>query len=224
MTRPKPAASDASQNAASEGNAPKSSTAKGSASRSASSGSSASKNGASKSVAPSSPAPVSQAPVAPGSAPRERISRWSLLLVAAALGAGVGFFGSFGHRATATLSGVSWPTGLVLCLGGLLGLLLGLGELLEAGAPRSWRPTRLSALGCASAGWLVALLWLSYFGPPPTLARKGDVILPNDWKSLAYLLGGMALVTGATYRAWAASLSARLNGRPGAPGSAHPKG
>jgi hypothetical protein len=136
----------------------------------------------------------------------------------------VGLFGSFGHRADATWLGVSWPTGLLLCLGGLLGLLLGVGELLEPGAPDSWRPTRLSALGCASAGWLLALLWLSYFGPPPSFARKGDVILPNDWKSLAYLLGGMALVTAAVYRAWAASLTARLNSRPGAPGGVHPKG
>jgi hypothetical protein len=173
---------------------------------------------------------------APGASVPERAARWMLLLLIAAFGVGVGALGSFGHRADATWLGVSWPAGLLLCFGGLVGLLLGVGELLEAGAARSWQPTRLSALGCASAGWLLALLWLTYLGPPltltpghhvavaKTLARKGDVILANDWKSMAYLLGGMALVTAAVFRAWAATLTARLGARPGAPGSVHPKG
>jgi len=154
----------------------------------------------------------------------EKASRWALLLVAVAFGAAVGTLGSFGHRENATWLGVSWPTGLALSFCGLVGLLLGLGELLGAGGPASWRPSRLSALGWASTGWLLALLWLTYLGPPPSLARKGDVILANDWKSMAYLLGGMVLVTAAVYRAWVATLTARLAGRTGAPGGVHPKG
>jgi hypothetical protein len=161
---------------------------------------------------------------APGSAPAERVSRGVFLLIAAASGAAVGTIGSFGHRTTDTWLGVSWPIGLALCFGGLIGLLLGIGELLVAGAPDSWRPTRLSALGCASAGWLLALLWITYLGPPPSFARKGDVVLANDGKSLGYLLGGMFVITVTVYRAWVATLSARLANRPGAPGSGHSNG
>jgi hypothetical protein len=161
---------------------------------------------------------------APGAFGPDRAARWGLLLVAALLGLAVGVFGSLGHRAEATWLGVGWPTGLVLAFCGLAGLLLGVSELLEPGDPRSWRPTRLSALGWAAVGWLVALLWLTYLGPPPSLARKGDAVLPNDWRSVSYLLGGMLLVTVFVYRAWAASLTARLAARPGAAGGAHPKG
>ncbi len=157
---------------------------------------------------------------APGSSPAERAPRWALLALAFAAGAAVGAVGSFGHRASETWLGVNWPTGLALCFGGLIGLLLGLGELLAAAAADSWRPTRLSALGCASAGWLLALLWITYLGPPPSFARKGDVVLANDGKSLLYLLGGMLLITVAVYRAWVATLAARLASRPGS----HPKG
>lgn len=153
----------------------------------------------------------------------DRLSRVLFMLVAAAAGVVVGGLGSFGHRSSATWLGVSWPTGLVLCFGGLVGLMLALGEL-PPGAPQSWRPTRLSAVSCASAGWLLALIWLTYLGPPFTFARKGDVILPNDWKSITYLLGGMALIVAAAYRAWLASLNARLTQRPGGSGGVHPRG
>jgi hypothetical protein len=182
-----------------------------------------------KDAAPSTTGAVSTNPVsvpvaAPGSSPVERVSRVILLLLALAAGGAVGTFGSFAHRTTSSWGGVSWPTGLVLCFCGLIGLLLGVSELLTAGAPDSWRPTRLSALSCASAGWLLALLWLTYLGPPPSFARKGDVILANDARSLTYLLGGMLVVTVAVYRAWVATLTARLASRPGAPGNGHPKG
>jgi len=160
---------------------------------------------------------------APGAAPFEKVSRWLLLVAAAAAGVVVGGLGSFGHRSSATWLGVSWPTGLLLCFGGLIGLMLALSEL-SPGVPQSWRPTRLSAISCASAGWLVALIWLTYLGPPITFARKGDVILPNDWKSIMYLLGGMALIVTAAYRAWLASLNARLAQRPGGSGGVHPRG
>ena len=160
----------------------------------------------------------------PGSSPAETASRWALNLSAAAAGVTVGTVGSFGHRTTDTWLGVGWPTGLALCFGGLIGLLLGIGELLGAGAADSWRPTRLSALGWASAGWLLALLWFTYLGPPLSFARKGDVVLANDAKSVAYLLGGKALITIAVYRAWVATLSARLANRPGATGSSNSEG
>jgi hypothetical protein len=140
----------------------------------------------------------------------QKIGRWALLLLAAALGLTVGAVGALEHRATATLLGVAWPSGLLFAFCGLFGLLLALGELGDVGAAVSWRPTRLAALGCVSAGWLAATLWLTYFGPPPSGARKGDVVLANDWRSLMYLVGGMLLATVAVYRAWVAALSARL--------------
>ncbi|MGH6657362.1 MAG: DUF6113 family protein [Actinocrinis sp.] len=168
---------------------------------------------------------AAQRAVTTGKTPPERVARYALLLLAIVLGVVVGAVGTFGHRASETWGGVSWPTGLVLCLGGLIGLLLGLSELLEAGLPGSWRPTRLPAVAWASAGWLVALLWLTYAGPPSSgFARKGDVLLPNDTKSLVFLLGGMALVTAAVFRAWTATLTARLGQRPGAAERGHPKG
>jgi hypothetical protein len=160
----------------------------------------------------------------PGSAPHEKVVRWLLLVLAAVVGLVVGVLGSFGHRAEAGWLGVAWPTGLALCLGGLVGLLLGLSELLAPGEPDSWRPTRLSAVALASAGWLLALVSLTYLGPPPAFAPKGDVILPNDWKSILYLFGGMALIIAAAYRAWLASLNARLARLPGGSADRHPNG
>jgi hypothetical protein len=154
-------------------------------------------------------APPQAAPNTAGDA-ASGVARWILLLVAAALGVVVGAIGSFAHRAEATAFGVAWPTGLFFAFCGLIGLLLALGELLPTAAPRSWRPSRLPAVACAAAGWLLALLWLTYLGPPPSAARKGDVILANDWRSLAYLFGGMLLATVAVYRAWVANLAERL--------------
>jgi hypothetical protein len=154
----------------------------------------------------------------PGTAPVERIARWTLLALAFSAGGAVGILGSFGHRTSDTWLGVNWPLGLALCFAGLIGLLVGISELLTAGLADSWRPTRLSALGVASAGWLFALLWLTYLGPPPTFARKGDVVLANDWKSLLYLVGGMLVITVVVYRAWVATLAARLGSRSGATG------
>jgi hypothetical protein len=210
VTRPKDAAG--SKDAAPEA-AAKDAVSKGAAPKGVAQSSAASK-------APASDASTRQ----PGSTPAERVSRGVLLLIAFAVGVAVGTVGSFGHRTTDSWLGISWPVGLLLCLGGLIGLLLGIGELLVAGAPDSWRPTRLSALACASAGWLIALLWITYLGPPTSFARKGDVVLANDGRSLLYLLIGMFAITVMVYRAWVATLSARLAKRPGAPGSGHSKG
>lgn len=205
MTRPKDAASSkgaVTKAAAPEAAAPTDAASKGSVP-----------------VAPASEAAVRR----PGSSAAERVLRGMLLLIAFASGAAVGTVGSFGHRSTDTWFGIGWPVGLLLCLGGLIGLLLGIGELLVAGAPDSWRPTRLSALACASAGWLIALLWITYLGPPTSIARKGDVVLANDARSLLYLLIGMLTITVMVYRAWVATLSASLANRPGAPGGGHSK-
>lgn len=152
------------------------------------------------------------------------IGRWSLTLPAALLGLAVGGIGSFEHRAGVTLGGLTLPTGLLLSLGGLCGLLLGVGELtgVREGGSAGLRPSRMAALGCAAAGWLVAVVWFTYIGPPPAFAVKGDVILANDWKSTAFLFGGMVLITAAIYRAWTADLAARLAARAG--GGSGPSG
>ncbi len=170
------------------------------------------------------PADAARRPVTTGGPAADRFIRYLLLVVVFVLGVVVGAVGTFGHRAGQNWGGVSWPTGLVLCLGGLVGLLLALGELLAAGVPDSWLPTRLPGISWASAGWLVALLWLTYVGPPWSFARKGDILLPNDAKSMIFLLGGMLLVTVAIFRAWTATLAARLAQRPGAAERGHSKG
>ena len=64
-----------------------------------------------------------------------------------------------------------------------------------------------------ASGQLVALLAVTYLGPPPSFALKGDVILANDWISMTYLIGGMALVTTAVYRSWLAVLDEKLAAR-----------
>ncbi len=166
-----------------------------------------------------------------------KTARWALLLLAFALGVVVGTVGSFEHRASATLLGVAWPSGLVLALCGQAGLLLALGSLLDAAPPPGeapagpagtgapgWRPTRLSAVTWAAVGWLLALLWLTYLGPPPSTAGKGDVILANDWRSMTFLFAGMVVAAIAVFKAWAAALTARLAARPGAPERTHSKG
>lgn len=154
----------------------------------------------------------------------QTIWRWALLALAAALGLAVGTVGALEHRAAVSLGAVAWPYGLLLALCGLAGLLLGLGEL-GAAAAGSWRPTRLAAVGWAAAGWVVAVLWLTYFGPPFSGARKGDVVLADDWRSLLYLICGMALATAAVYRAWVAALATRIAAYPNAEPAetVHPK-
>jgi hypothetical protein len=149
---------------------------------------------------------------------KTQILRWGPPLAAGLLGVAVGVVGAFEHRATVTLSAVAWPSGLVLSLAGFAGLLLGLGELTGARAADGRSPGRLAALGAASAGWLVAILWLTYVGPPFSFAPKGDIILANDWRSMAFLLGGLVLGIAAVYRAWIAELAARLSSAASGPG------
>lgn len=139
------------------------------------------------------------------------IGRIVLLLLCFVCGVAVGTVGSFLHRAEFTTGSVSWPHGLLLSLGGLVGLLLGLGELLPVlAAERSPLPGRLGGLACAAAGWVLAVIWLTYAGPPFSFANKGDVVLANDWLSMTYLIGGMALATFWLYRAWVRALDAKL--------------
>jgi hypothetical protein len=147
-----------------------------------------------------------------------RILRWSATLAAGLLGFAVGAVGSFEHRASATWLSTAWPTGLLLSLGGFCGLLLGLGELTGIRIPPGRTPSRVAALGTASAGWLIAVVWLTYVGPPFSFAVKGDVILANDWKSMSFLIGGMVLATLAVYRSWVADLAVRLGPAPGGAG------
>lgn len=137
-----------------------------------------------------------------------RAVRWSLTALIFLAGGVVGLFGSFAHRDQAVLAGVSWPVGLLYGFAGLTGLLLAVSEL----PPRPTRqlPGRLSGTAAGAIGWLIVLLWVTYLGPPPGFALKGDVILADDWISMAYLIGGMALATAAVYRSWLAVLEVKL--------------
>ena len=140
-----------------------------------------------------------------------RAAQWGLTALALAVGAGVALLGSFCHRDLWVLSGVSLPVGLVYAFAGMVGLFLPLGELPPAA--RGPLPGRMPATLAAGFGWLVVLLWATYLGPPPTFALKGDVILANDWISITYLVGGMALATAAVYRSWLAVLEYKLADR-----------
>lgn len=136
-----------------------------------------------------------------------------MMAVCLAVGLAVGTVGSFLHRAE--LGGVNgsggFPDGLLLSLGGLAGILLVLGELtVPAPVPQSRAAGRLAALGSAAAGWVIAVIWLTYVGPPLTLRTKGDVVLANDWRSMSFLIVGMALATAFLYKAWIATLDERL--------------
>ena len=142
-----------------------------------------------------------------------RAARWALTVLPLLAGAAVGLVGSFCHRDQAVLFGVSWPVGLGYAFAGMIGLFLALGEL--PGLVTGWLPGRLSATVTAGFGWLVVLLWVTYAGPPPNFALKGDVILANDWLSITYLVGGMALATAAVYRSWLAVLELKLAARRG---------
>jgi hypothetical protein len=158
------------------------------------------------------PPPADQPPVRPLSQ-GARISRIGLLVLCLLAGAAVGTIGAFLHRAQ--LGGVNgsggFPDGLLLSLGALAGLLLGLGELTRpAPAEDSRYPGRLGALAAAAAGWAIATIWVAYVGPPTSFAAKGDVILANDWVSTSYLVVGMAVATGFLYKAWIATLDARM--------------
>ncbi|MBR7839780.1 hypothetical protein KDL01_41440, partial [Actinospica durhamensis] len=142
-----------------------------------------------------------------------RAARIALLVLCLLCGLAVGTVGSFLHRAGlgGSNQGGGFPDGLLLSLGGLTGLLLGLGELTRPAPDAASRyPGRLAALAAAAAGWVVAVIWLTYVGPPPSLHTKGDVVLANDWLSMTYLIAGMALATAFLYKAWIASLDARM--------------
>lgn len=140
-----------------------------------------------------------------------RAGRILLLVALFALGLTVGTVGAFLHRAEFTTGAVSWPHGLLLSLGGLVGMLLGAGELLPVlPAAHSPLPGRLGGLGAAAAGWVLAVIFLTYVGPPPSFQSKGDVVLANDWRSMGFLIIGMALATFFLYRAWIAALDAKL--------------
>jgi hypothetical protein len=141
----------------------------------------------------------------------DRVAHILLLVLLFAGGLAVGTVGSFLHRAEFDTGSLAWPDGLLLSLGGLVGLMLGLIELLPViGEGRATVPARFPGLVTAGAGWVIAVIWLTYVGPPFSFVNKGDVILANDWISMAYLIVGMALTTFFLYRAWIASLDVKL--------------
>jgi hypothetical protein len=166
---------------------------------------------------PDTPPPAARPPAGlPEPAPHAaQIPRALLLVLCLLVGLAVGTVGSFLHRAGfgGADGGAGFPDGLLLSLGALAGLLLGLGELTRpAPAPDSPYPGRLAALGAAAVGWVVAVIWLTYLGSPANgLSTKGDVVLANDWRSMTYLIAGMALATAFLYKAWIATLDVRLS-------------
>jgi hypothetical protein len=149
----------------------------------------------------------------------DRVAHILLLVLLFAGGLAVGTVGSFLHRAEFDTGSLAWPDGLLLSLGGLVGLMLGLIELLPVvGEGRTTVnaravgtvPARFPGLAATGAGWVIAVIWLTYVGPPFSFVNKGDVILANDWISMAYLIVGMALTTFFLYRAWIAALDVKL--------------
>jgi hypothetical protein len=141
----------------------------------------------------------------------DSVVRILLLVLLLAAGLAVGTVGSFLHRAEFNTGSVAWPDGLLLSLGGLVGLMLALTELLPvANEARATVPARLPALAAVGVGWVVSVIWLTYVGPPFSFQTKGDVILADDWLSMAYLILGMALTTVFLYRAWIAALDVKL--------------
>jgi Family of unknown function (DUF6113) len=148
--------------------------------------------------------------VAEGTTPSAgaQAAKWGLTLLFLLAGLLVGLIGAFCHRDQAAWFGQSWPVGLAYAFAGQIGLFLALIELPGLAAGR--RPGRLAAVGAAAVGWVLAVIWATYLGPPPHFALKGDVILANDWISIAYLIGGMVLATAAVYRAWLGVLELKV--------------
>lgn len=164
-----------------------------------------------KSDTPPADTPPADAP--PGPARANQACRIGLLVLCLLVGVAVGTVGSLLHRAElgGTNGSGGFPDGLLLSLGGLVGLLLGLGELTRpAPAAHSRYPGRLGALSAAATGWVIAVIWLTYLGPPTSFRAKGDVVLANDWLSMTFLIAGMAVCTAFLYKAWIATLDVRL--------------
>jgi hypothetical protein len=110
----------------------------------------------------------------------DSVVRILLLVLLLAAGLAVGTVGSFLHRAEFNTGSVAWPDGLLLSLGGLVGLMLALTELLPvANEARATVPARLPALAAVGVGWVVSVIWLTYVGPPFSFQTKGDVILAD---------------------------------------------
>jgi hypothetical protein len=167
----------------------------------------------------------SDTPTALGSGRKTRASRIGLLVLCLLAGLAVGTVGSFLHRAElgGTNGDGGFPDGLLLSLGGLAGLLLGLTELTRpVPAETSGVPGRLAALGAAAVGWVIAVIWLTYVGPPTSFKAKGDVILADDWLSMSYLIVGMAGATAFLYKAWIATLETRMAKYRGPDGKPRP--
>lgn len=94
------------------------------------------------------------------------------------LGVGLGILGAIVAAARWHLGSLTIPVGLVVVLAALPPI---------ARAAAWWVTSRLGALA-VGGGWLVATLVLGSTSP------SGDVLLVNNWQSIAYLSGGSLIL------------------------------
>lgn len=100
--------------------------------------------------------------------------QWAGLLVGGLL---LGATGALVQRSHAVIAGRPVPWGVVVVLVTLLAAVRG----------AAWWARRRAGGIVVAAGWLLATLLLARSGP------GGDVLLPDDWRSHLYLLGGVVV-------------------------------
>lgn len=105
----------------------------------------------------------------------------ALALVA---GAAAGVAGTGTHQVVGTFGGIRWPVGVVIALA----LLLAVAATVRA-ASSGLVPTLLVAAG-----------WLAVTGLGTVGGRGGDVIVPDNWRGTAWVLGGAVVLVAVLVR------------------------